>query len=74
MRDVLAGSRVTTLTGGFGWKPDIRTRFLRELRDCSASVGTAVRKSYARVRSADGLFVTYFTPRSLTTKYILTLG
>jgi aryl-alcohol dehydrogenase-like predicted oxidoreductase len=29
--------------GSIGWKPDVRTRSLRELSDCSASPGTAAR-------------------------------
>src|SRR6516165_2690568 len=35
------------------WKPDSRTRFLRELGDCSTNAGTAVRKSC--VQQARGL-------------------
>jgi hypothetical protein len=35
--------RATKVNYRVGWKGYIRARFLRELRDCSASVGIAVR-------------------------------
>jgi hypothetical protein len=55
---------LTFCTVRFGWKPDIRTRFLRKLSDCFGVAGTAVRNSWILLKNSGCAPPAHFQPLS----------